>query len=61
METKGRSPIALQQFGHYVLYQQLQIHRIQRQLSQQIDPLGKMEVRTEEVYRLAVLDPPAMS
>ncbi|HJY87697.1 MAG TPA: hypothetical protein VKE24_12745 [Candidatus Acidoferrales bacterium] len=51
----------MQQFGHYVLYQQLQIHRIQRQLSQQIDPLGKMEVRTEEVYRLAVLDPPAMS
>lgn len=44
-------------FNVYVVYQQLQIHRIQRQLSEQIDTLGKMEVRTEEVYKLAVLDP----
>jgi len=43
-------------FNVYVVYQQLQIHRIQRQLSEQIDTLGKMEVRTEEVYKLAVLD-----
>ena len=44
-------------FNVYTVYQQLQIHRIQRQLTQQVDVLGKMEVRTEEVYKLAVLDP----
>lgn len=44
-------------FNIYTIYQQLQIHRIQRQLSDQVDALGKMEVRTEEVYKLAVLDP----
>jgi diguanylate cyclase (GGDEF)-like protein len=44
-------------FNVYVIYQQLQIHRIQRQLTEQIDTLGKMEVRTEEVYKLAALDP----
>lgn len=44
-------------FNIYTIYQQLQIHRIQRQLSDQVEALGKMEVRTEEVYRLAVIDP----
>lgn len=44
-------------FNVYTIYQQLQIHRIQRQLNDQVDALGKMEVRTEEVYKLAVLDP----
>ncbi len=44
-------------FNIYTVYQQLQIHRIQRQLAEQVDVLGKMEVRTEEVYKLAVLDP----
>jgi diguanylate cyclase (GGDEF)-like protein len=44
-------------FNVYTIYQQLQIHRIQRQLSLQVESLGKMEVRTEEVYKLAVLDP----
>ena len=39
------------------IYQQLQIHRIQSQLSLQVESLGKMEVRTEEVYKLAALDP----
>ncbi len=44
-------------FNVYTVYQQLQIHRIHQQLSKQVEALGKMEVRTEEVYRLAVLDP----
>jgi diguanylate cyclase (GGDEF)-like protein len=44
-------------FNIYTVYQQLQIHRIQHNLSQQVEALGKMEVRTEEVYKLAVLDP----
>lgn len=44
-------------FNIYTVYQQLQIHRIQRNLSDQVEALGKMEVRTEEVYKLAVLDP----
>ncbi|HEX2712480.1 MAG TPA: GGDEF domain-containing protein [Candidatus Acidoferrales bacterium] len=44
-------------FSIYTVYQQLQIHRIQRQLTEQLDALGRMEVRTEEVYKLAILDP----
>jgi len=44
-------------FNVYTIYQQLQIHRIQAQLSDQVESLGKMEVRTEEVYKLAALDP----
>jgi diguanylate cyclase len=44
-------------FNIYTVYQQLQIHRIQRNLSEQVEALGKVEVRTEEVYKLAVLDP----
>lgn len=44
-------------FSLYTVYQQLQIHRIQRQLTDQLDTLGRMEERTEEVYKLAILDP----
>jgi diguanylate cyclase (GGDEF)-like protein len=44
-------------FNVYTIYQQLQIHRIQRELGDQVEALGKMEVRTEEVYKIAVLDP----
>src|SRR5437879_6927091 len=44
-------------FNVYTVYQQLQIHRIQNHLSDQVEALGKVEVRTEEVYKLAVLDP----
>jgi diguanylate cyclase (GGDEF)-like protein len=43
-------------FNVYTIYQQTQIHRIQKQLSDQVDAIGKMEVRTEEVYKLAALD-----
>jgi diguanylate cyclase (GGDEF)-like protein len=44
-------------FNIYTIYQQLQIHRIQANLSKQVDALGRMEVRTDEVYKMAVLDP----
>jgi diguanylate cyclase (GGDEF)-like protein len=44
-------------FNVYTVYQQLQIHRIHQKLSEQVEALGQMEVRTEEVYKLAVLDP----
>jgi diguanylate cyclase (GGDEF)-like protein len=44
-------------FNIYTIYQQLQIHRIQADLSKQVDALGRMEERTDEVYKMAVLDP----
>jgi diguanylate cyclase (GGDEF)-like protein len=44
-------------FNVYVVYQQLQIHRVQRDLSDQIANLCRIEARTEEVYKLAILDP----
>jgi diguanylate cyclase (GGDEF)-like protein len=44
-------------FNIYTIYQQLQIHRIQANLNKQVDALGRMEERTDEVYKMAVLDP----
>ena len=44
-------------FNVYTVYQQLQIHQIHQQLRKQVEALGNMEVRTEEIYKLAVLDP----
>ena len=38
------------------VYQQFQISRMQRQLAEQFDVMGKPEVRTEEVYKYAALD-----
>ena len=46
-------------FNIYTIYQQLQIHRIQFRLDNQIgalDRLGKVEERTEQVYKIAALD-----
>jgi diguanylate cyclase (GGDEF)-like protein len=43
-------------FTVYTVYQQLQIHRLRLNLSKQIETLGHIEERTEEVYKLAVLD-----
>jgi len=43
-------------FNVYTIYQQTLIHRIQRQLAEQMEAMTKMEVRTEEVYKLAALD-----
>ena len=44
-------------FNVYVIYQQLQIHRIQFHLGKQLSAMDLIEERTEEVYKLAVLDP----
>lgn len=44
-------------FNIYTIYQQTQIHRMQRELTEQISTLDKMEARTEEVYKMAMLDP----
>ena len=43
-------------FNVYAIYQQLQIRRMQAALGEQICALDKMEARTEEVYKLALLD-----
>jgi len=43
-------------FNVYTVYQQMQINRIQKQLGDQVAAMSKMEVRTEEVYKLAALD-----
>jgi diguanylate cyclase (GGDEF)-like protein len=44
-------------FNVYTVYQQLLIHRLQSKVSGQVEALGQIELRTEEVYKLAVLDP----
>lgn len=44
-------------FNVYAVYQQLQIRRMQQTLIGQVSALDKMEARTEEVYKLALLDP----
>lgn len=44
-------------FNVYTIYQQLQIHRMQHVLTEQVCAMGKMEARTEEVFKLAMLDP----
>ena len=44
-------------FNVYVIYQQLQISRIRRQLTDQVFAVDKVEVLAQEVYRMALLDP----
>ena len=44
-------------FTIYTVYQQLQIRRLQNSIAEQVFALDKMEARTEEVYKLAILDP----
>ncbi|MBZ5539208.1 MAG: GGDEF domain-containing protein [Acidobacteriia bacterium] len=43
-------------FNVYTIYQQVQIHRLHRQITGQIDQLARVESRTEEVYKLAARD-----
>lgn len=43
-------------FNVYAIYQQMQIRRMQAALGEQVCALDKMEARTEEVYKLALLD-----
>ncbi|MHB8539388.1 MAG: GGDEF domain-containing protein [Candidatus Acidiferrales bacterium] len=44
-------------FSVYSIYQQSQINKIRGQLADQMDSVAKVESLTEEVYKLAVLDP----
>lgn len=44
-------------FSVYSVYQQHLINRIRGQLADQIQSVAKVEMLTQEVYRLAVLDP----
>ena len=49
--------LVLLPFYVYMIHQQLQLHRIRLQLTDQLSALGKMEERTKEVYKMAVQDP----
>src|SRR5690348_11430847 len=44
-------------FNVYLIYQQLQISRIRRQLTDQISAVDKVETLAQEVYKMALLDP----
>jgi diguanylate cyclase (GGDEF)-like protein len=44
-------------FNVYVIYQQLQITRVRRQLTDQVLAVDKVEMMALEVYRMALLDP----
>ncbi|MGB6877586.1 MAG: GGDEF domain-containing protein [Candidatus Acidiferrales bacterium] len=44
-------------FSVYTIYQQHLINRIRGQLSDQMDSVARVEMLTQEVYKLAVLDP----
>jgi diguanylate cyclase (GGDEF)-like protein len=44
-------------FSVYTIYQQHQINRLRGQLADQMDSVARVEILTEEVYKLAVLDP----
>src|SRR6202521_3837003 len=43
-------------FNIYTVYQQLQIRRLQDSLAEQVCAMGKVEARTEEVFKVAMLD-----
>src|SRR5208282_4068165 len=43
-------------FNVYAIYQQTLINRMQGQIGEQMEAMTKMEVRTEEVFKLAALD-----
>jgi diguanylate cyclase (GGDEF)-like protein len=43
-------------FNVYVIYQQVQIHRIRRQLTEQAFSVDKAEMLAEEVYKVAIMD-----
>jgi diguanylate cyclase (GGDEF)-like protein len=44
-------------FNVYTVYQQLQIRRMREELTVQLGALDRMEARTDEVFKLAILDP----
>ncbi|HUK31448.1 MAG TPA: GGDEF domain-containing protein, partial [Candidatus Acidoferrum sp.] len=44
-------------FNTYTIYQQVQVKRLRRQLSEQLEAMGRLRVRAEEFHRLATIDP----
>lgn len=44
-------------FNSYTIYQQVLIKRLRRQLSEQLEVMGRLTVRADEFHRLATVDP----
>ncbi|MFZ0819579.1 MAG: GGDEF domain-containing protein [Candidatus Acidiferrales bacterium] len=44
-------------FNTYTIYQQVQVKRLRRQLSEQLQAMGRLRIRAEEFHRLATIDP----
>ncbi len=44
-------------FNTYTIYQQVLIKRMRKQLAEQLEIMARLQLRVEEFYRLAVLDP----
>jgi diguanylate cyclase (GGDEF)-like protein len=44
-------------FNAYSIYQQVQIKRLRRQFSEQLQVMSRLKVRAEEFHRLATVDP----
>jgi diguanylate cyclase (GGDEF)-like protein len=44
-------------FNTYSIYQQIQIKRLRRQFSEQLQVMSRLKVRAEEFHRLATVDP----
>ncbi|HEY1865943.1 MAG TPA: GGDEF domain-containing protein [Candidatus Acidoferrales bacterium] len=44
-------------FNSYSIYQQIEIKRLRHQFSQQLDAMGSLNNRAEELHRLATTDP----
>ena len=44
-------------FNTYTIYQQAMIKRLRRQFSQQLDAMSQLNMRAEELHRLATTDP----
>jgi diguanylate cyclase (GGDEF)-like protein len=43
-------------FNSYTIYQQVSIKKLRRQLSEQLDNMGKLQVRAAEFHKLATVD-----
>ncbi len=43
-------------FNAYTIYQQVMIKRLRRQLSEQLDAMGRLRVRAEELHKQATID-----
>jgi diguanylate cyclase (GGDEF)-like protein len=44
-------------FNTYTIYQQVQVKRLRRQFSEQLQAMGRLRIRAEEFHRQATIDP----